>query len=110
ADMLVHNISETGLLLETQIDLAVGEKIDLALLRQQAATARVVWSSGALFGCRFDVPLSQSALSAARLQSAAVPPSKSLNRPERQEARSTHLGRQETFGARLKRLRLAKKL
>lgn len=67
--VLVHNVSETGLLLETQDELEIDDTIDLDLPEVGIARARVVWSSGPLHGCEFDAALSAAALSAAQLRS-----------------------------------------
>lgn len=108
-EVLVHNISEDGLLLETNAGLAVGETIGLLLPRQQEALARIVWSSGSLFGCRFETPLSRSALSAAQLQSAPSHPPRS-GEPQEAARAAKVPAEVETFGARLKTLRLARKM
>ena len=68
--VLVHNVSETGLLLETRHELEIGEAIDLALPEAGTSRARVVWASGTLYGCAFETPLSPAMLSAAQLRSA----------------------------------------
>ncbi len=95
----VHNISATGLLLESGEELAVGEALGIALPVAGTVRAEVVWVSGALAGCRFDAPLSPAALSAAQLQSAvATQLSLDVGRPD------------EPLAARLQRLRRAKGL
>lgn len=68
--VLVHNVSETGLLLETRHELEIGDAIDLSLPEAGTARARVVWASGTLYGCAFEAPLSAAMLSAAQLRSA----------------------------------------
>lgn len=108
---LVHNISEDGLLLETNADLAVGETIAILLPHQTEAAAQVVWSSGYLFGCSFTAPLSRAALSAAQLQSAPPQPERSdRSRLQKDEVSLAASAGLETFGARLKRLRLVRKM
>lgn len=64
----VHNISETGLLLETGSGLEPGERIDVNLPHAGFCTATVMWASDRLAGCQFDGILSSAALSAARLR------------------------------------------
>ncbi|TCM17962.1 transcriptional regulator with XRE-family HTH domain [Novosphingobium sp. PhB165] len=71
--VLVHNFSETGLLLESDSVLAPGETIELDLPEVGLTPARVVWSSGKLYGCAFDRVLPRAALSAAQLRSAVQP-------------------------------------
>jgi hypothetical protein len=64
----IHNISETGLLLETGSGLEPGERIDVNLPHAGFRTATVMWASERLVGCQFDDILSTAALSAARLR------------------------------------------
>lgn len=78
------NLSDSGLLLETEASLKPGEALDVVLPEAGMRTARVVWAGHGLAGCKFDAPLGKSALSAAAL--ASVPVS-------------------ETMGQRLRRLR-----
>jgi transcriptional regulator with XRE-family HTH domain len=66
--VLVHNISATGLLLESPAPLVVGEKIEIELPQAGATWAKVVWASGGLFGCQFHSPITPAALSAAQLR------------------------------------------
>jgi transcriptional regulator with XRE-family HTH domain len=96
ASVLIHNISSTGLLLECQAPLAIAERIEIDLPRIGATWAQVVWNSGNLSGCQFDTPVSAAALSAAQLRSVT------LTEPEVPAAPPPE---QETFGARLHRLR-----
>lgn len=70
ADVLIHNISTTGLLIECAAGLIPGETIEIELPQAGATAATIVWASGKLFGCQFDTPVSEAALSAARLSSA----------------------------------------
>lgn len=95
--VLVHNISTTGLLLETRMAMAIGDRIDLDLPQSGMTSAKVIWISGNLFGCQFDSRISSATLSAAQLQSPG----------ERQVAESAdheHLSN-EAFCVRLRRLR-----
>ncbi|WP_159981817.1 MULTISPECIES: helix-turn-helix domain-containing protein [unclassified Novosphingobium] len=66
----IHNFSEGGVLLESQIELEIGESIELELPEAPQARARVIWSSGRLYGCAFDAPIPAATLSAAKLRSA----------------------------------------
>lgn len=68
--VVVHNVSETGLLLETKADLEIGEGFDLVLQGEDPLHGRVVWASGSLYGCAFDQPLQPALLSAIELRSA----------------------------------------
>ena len=69
AEVLVHNLSEGGLLLETAATLSVGEEIDIELPHVGTTPAMARWQSGRLFGCEFIAPLPAAALSAAQLRS-----------------------------------------
>lgn len=97
ASVSIHDISASGLLLESKVALVVDEKIDIDLPHAGVTSAKVIWNSGDLFGCRFDAPISTATLSAAQLSSAvhqpiaAAPPKPAI--PD------------ESFGVRLHRLR-----
>jgi len=106
ANVRVHNISATGLLLETQVTLAIGEGIEIDLPHAGATAAKVVWSSGALFGCEFDDPISAAALSAAQLRSAV---DTKVEIDQLRDLEPAPFG-DESFGARLQRLRKARGL
>ena len=77
ARVLIHNVSATGLLIESTVALADAERIDFALPQVGTTSAHVVWMSDNFYGCRFDTPVPASALSAlesyARLTSAPDP-------------------------------------
>ena len=96
AAVLIHNISATGLLLETATGLSDGERIDIELPDLGPTAATIVWTSDTFYGGRFDAPLSVALLSALELRSSAVPP--------RQEQPG------ETLAARLTQLRKDKGL
>lgn len=97
----VHNMSETGILIETQSMLTAGQKITIELPQAEAVSALVVWQSAPLFGCRFDQPLSRAALSAAQLRN---PVPAAFNAPEPVRTVSQPQV-QESLGHRLLRLR-----
>ena len=65
----IHDISNTGLLLETSASLAEGQRLDVDLPEIGLAKATVVWASARFFGCRFTSPVSKAAVSAALLRS-----------------------------------------
>lgn len=67
--VVVHNFSESGVLLESQVELEIGESLELDLPEAPHARARVIWASGRLYGCGFEAPISPAALSAAQLRS-----------------------------------------
>jgi len=68
---IIHNLSETGLLLQTEAALKQDEIFQVGLSDEKLTEARVVWNDGELFGCEFLEPVSQATISAAILR--AVP-------------------------------------
>lgn len=69
-DVLIQNISTTGLLFEADAVLAVGDTFEVLLPNMvSASVAQIVWRDGSLFGCEFETSLSQAAISAALLRS-----------------------------------------
>ncbi|MCL9983440.1 MAG: helix-turn-helix domain-containing protein [Erythrobacter sp.] len=104
ANVTVHNISVSGLLLETGLDLPNGETLSLDLPEAGIVEAVIVWRSGQLYGCAFSAPLSPAALAAAQLQ--GLPVTESGPAPA---AASPMVGRRtgtgESLGLRLNRLR-----
>jgi transcriptional regulator with XRE-family HTH domain len=104
SSVVIHDISATGLLIESPVVLAIDERIGIELPHAGATWAKVVWLSGKLFGCQFDAPISPAALSAAQLRSAVgqqvdIAP----HRPLPHE-----VGQDASFGARIERLRKAR--
>jgi hypothetical protein len=71
-EVQIHNISGTGLLLESDIKLAAGDRIEIELPHAGDITAVVIWASGRLFGCQFEGPVSPATLSAVELKSAVA--------------------------------------
>jgi hypothetical protein len=71
--VIIHDLSEQGMLLESDAVLAVGEKLELFIPEAGSATAAIVWSSGHYFGCRFEKALASAAVSAALLRSPTSP-------------------------------------
>lgn len=101
----VHNVSVSGLLLETPLALAPNETIEVDLPEAGLQTARIVWSDGSFHGCRFEQPISTGSVSAIELRALAPAPT------ERPVDGLTLGGEsEETFAARLLRLRKAKGL
>jgi hypothetical protein len=70
---LIINISDTGLLIETAVPLAVGDLLHLDLPEASASTAKVVWRVNLRAGCEFVDCIPKAALSAALLASSAPP-------------------------------------
>ncbi|PZU15584.1 MAG: XRE family transcriptional regulator [Citromicrobium sp.] len=83
ANVLIHNASATGLLMQTPAPLSQGETIELVLPEAGVVAAEIVWQSGEFYGCQFAQPLREAVLSAAELRSAppvteALPPAGTL--------------------------------
>src|SRR3546814_4810890 len=70
--VVIHNLSATGMLIETSSDLDIGQRIAVTLPEAPDCTATIVWRSEALAGCRFDRPLARAALSAAQLRNPQI--------------------------------------
>lgn len=66
--VVIHNLSATGMLIETTSELAIGQRLMVVLPETSDLAAIIVWRSGALAGCRFARPLSRATLSAAQLR------------------------------------------
>lgn len=99
SNVLVHNVSSTGMLLETALPLGNQQRIEVDLPEAGKVWAQVVWSSGMLFGCQFEIPLSVGSLSATQLRaSAPLPPDIGRSVPERAPAG-------DLFGKHLEKLR-----
>lgn len=95
--VLIHNISETGLLLESDVAVAVGDRIGIDLPHAGESPATVMWISDRLAGCRFDAPVSPATLSAAQLRSGVT------HDPDVDD--EVDLPTDRGFGGRLQRLR-----
>lgn len=104
----IHNISLTGMLIECDAQLAVDDQIDVDLPHVGSVATRLIWASEKLFGCQFEAPISPAVLSAAQLQSAAIPQeTEDLFLPQTPvDGEAADL----RFGANLKRLRIARRL
>lgn len=68
-DVLIHNLSLTGFLIETDTDIALGDTIEVDMPEAGPTMAEVVWKDGSFHGCEFDRPISLGAVSAALLRS-----------------------------------------
>jgi PilZ domain len=73
-DVIIHDISHTGLLLETDAFFSERQLLDVELPEVGLAKASVVWRSGRYVGCRFVKPLSRAAISAALLRNPITRP------------------------------------
>ena len=73
-EVVIHDLSASGLLVETTAGLAVFDDLEVELPEVGFTPAVVVWNSGPFYGCQFREPISQAAISAAVLRS---PPAQS---------------------------------
>jgi len=78
SDVTIHDVSATGLLIETATELAVLDDLEIELPEAGFTPALVVWSSGRFYGCQFKERISQAAISAALLRSPAAEPGDAL--------------------------------
>ena len=67
--VVVHDISQGGLLIESDQRFVLGDSIQVDLPEAGAVQAEVVWSSGSFVGCRFAHELPSAVVSAALLRS-----------------------------------------
>jgi PilZ domain len=79
APVVIHDISVTGLLLETSAELLIGETIEVDVPEGGPTSAIVMWNSGRFFGCQFEGRISPASVSAAVLRSPFDP---KLDSPE----------------------------
>ena len=102
ASVLIHNVSASGLLLETATALREGETISIDLPLAGPTPAEVIWVSGQFHGCRFPAGLPLAVLSAMQLRSQAAPVAQPGLPAMPAPIESL---REESFSARLERLR-----
>ena len=95
-NVVIHNISAAGLLMETDSPLTVDEGLILDLPEAGSVRAAVVWQSGTLFGCAFEQELDHKTLAAIELRSDA---------PAASDLVPTLQAPVEPFGVKLNRLR-----
>jgi hypothetical protein len=79
-EVVIHDISEGGLLIESPVALIDGEVLEVLIPEAGTARAEVSWTSGHFFGCKFIEPIPTAAVSAALLRSPA--PATADNRSE----------------------------
>jgi transcriptional regulator with XRE-family HTH domain len=101
ANVVVHDLSQTGLLLQTTMHLAVGDSLQINLPHAGFRAAQVVWISGEFVGCRFEEPISVATVSAAQLRSETAGAVGSVSRAALESASAQN----DSLGSRLRRLR-----
>jgi len=72
-EVVIHDLSATGILIQTSAMLKAADKLEVELPDVGATVAKVVWSSGDYFGCQFETPIAKAALSAALLRNPFEP-------------------------------------
>lgn len=72
--ILILDLSQSGLLLQTSAELEVGEKIRIEIPEAGTVEARIVRRNGDRFGAMFDSPIGKAAVSAVLLAAPAEPP------------------------------------
>ena len=81
--------------------LSVNDYVEVCLPYSQANKGRVVWTSGRLFGCEFNEPVSAAAISAALLKAEPQDeeniPAGVVNGPRPISARQSYLGPELNF-------------
>lgn len=60
--VFIHNVSESGMLLETGRVFAIGDVMEVDLPGIEGIRAGVVWKSAEFYGCRFNRPIAVAAL------------------------------------------------
>ena len=107
ANVIILNISETGVLLRTAAALSIGERLEVTLPQVGTKAALVMWASGDLFGCQFEEPISRAAVSAAQLRGKPEAAGTARDVPS---AFSGPDELDDSFGGRLKRLRQQRRM
>lgn len=100
-DVHVYNLSRTGMILETDAPLSVGEPIQILLPESGVCSAVIVWANEEIYACQFNKSLNPATISAIRLQ---APHRRSVAGPDA-EFSGGDGNSEETVGQRIKRLR-----
>ena len=69
AQVVIHDLSPEGFLMETTTAIAVGDRLEVAVPEAGTVDATAVWKSGRYCGCKFSRPIPTAAVSAAVLRS-----------------------------------------
>ena len=99
ANVTVHNISQSGMLLETDMPLSSGETLRVDLPNAGPVEAELVWVSGQFFGCAFADGLSDADLAAVQLKAETALEGAAVSAPQAPARRT------EPLGTKLNRLR-----
>lgn len=71
-EIVIHDISTTGMLIETAQKLSTGETIIIDLPERGETPATVAWNSGQYFGCKFELSIPAATVSAALLRASPL--------------------------------------
>ena len=71
-EVVIHDLSATGVLIQTSAKLETFDDLEVDLPEVGPTHAFVVWNSGEYFGCEFARPISRAAISAALLRNPAA--------------------------------------
>lgn len=72
ARVLVHDLSTTGLRMQTETALSIGDVVSIEFPDIPPIDAHIVHGAHGIYGCEFVTPISQAVLSAAVLKSPIV--------------------------------------
>lgn len=73
-EVTIHDVSSTGMLIETAADIVPFDGLQIDLPEVGITQAIVIWNSGRFYGCEFNERVSQAAVSAALLRSTPADP------------------------------------
>ena len=101
--MIIHDLSATGILIETAASLRTFDEIEVELPEVGATTATVMWNGGRYFGCQFHELIPKSALSAAVLRNPfALQPAEADAPPDTGDDTEAEIDDRYPFGFRLR--------
>ena len=79
----IHDISATGMLIETSAELAPFDALEIDLPHNGLTRALIIWNSGHYYGCAFSERISKATVSAALLRGTPeAEPDRPADRPE----------------------------
>ncbi len=81
----VRNLSEGGMMLETDADMEIGDLLTVKLEGAPGTDARIVWRQEQSYGCQFLTPIPTALVSAAILQAPAELPAHIAAEPRFEE-------------------------
>jgi hypothetical protein len=103
-EVTIHDVSSTGMLIETAADIVPFDGLEIDLPEVGITQAIVIWNSGRFYGCEFNERVSQAAVSAALLRSAPaspvdLSPAPAVPKPKRARAKAKPVADAEAFQA-----------